>query len=101
MVMSLWPLYGSPCRIDTTCGEHVEQTSVELLINAQRYASAIYYSDDPVSVRLSVFTARRRGICYGPVSVCVCLPVSVTSQSSTKTAKHRITQTKTQIAQGL
>ena len=80
MVMSLWPLYGSPCRIDTTCGEHVEQTSVELLINAQRYASAIYYSDDPVSVRLSVFTAR----CYasavlamGPcpsvsLSICVC-----------------------------
>jgi len=32
-----------------------------------------------------------RGICYGPVSVCVCL--SVISRSSTKTAKHRITQT--------
>ena len=36
-----------------------------------------------------------RGTSHGPVSVCVCLSVclSVTSRSSTKTAKHRITQT--------
>ena len=32
-----------------------------------------------------------RGTSHGPVSVCVCL--SVTSRSSTKTAKRRITQT--------
>jgi len=32
-----------------------------------------------------------RGTSHGPVSVCLCL--SVTSQSSTKTAKRRITQT--------
>jgi len=30
---------------------------------------------------------------HGPVSVSVCQSVSVTSRSSTKTAKHRITQT--------
>jgi len=35
--------------------------------------------------------AMLRRICYGPVSVCVCL--SVTSRCSTKTAKHGITQT--------
>ena len=39
-----------------------------------------------------------RGTSHGPVSVrlsvCVCLSVSVTSRSSTKTAKRRITQTK-------
>ena len=34
-----------------------------------------------------------RGTSHGPVSVCLCLSVSVTSRSSTKTAKHRITQT--------
>jgi len=36
-----------------------------------------------------------RGTSHGPVSVrvCVCLSVSVTSRSSTKTAKRRITQT--------
>ena len=45
---------------------------------------------------------RMRGICCGPVSVCVCLlSVSVTSRCSTKTAKHRITQTKNAIDQGL
>ena len=52
------------------------------------------------------FTAR----CYasavlsmGPClqSVCLCLPVSVTSRCSTKTAKHRTTQTNHTIAQGL
>jgi len=35
-----------------------------------------------------------RGTSHGPVSVSVCLSVSVTSRSSIKTAKHRITQTK-------
>jgi len=36
-----------------------------------------------------------RGTSHGPVSmsVCVCLPVSVTSRSSTKTAKRRISKT--------
>ena len=34
-----------------------------------------------------------RGTCHGPVSVCVCLSLSVTSRSSTKMAKRRITQT--------
>jgi len=34
-----------------------------------------------------------RGTSHGPVSVCVCLCLSVTSQCSTKTAKRRITQT--------
>jgi len=36
-----------------------------------------------------------RGTSHGPVSVClsVCLCLSVTSRCSTKTAKHRITQT--------
>jgi len=34
-----------------------------------------------------------RGICYGRVSVCLCVCLSVTSQSSTKTAKRRMTQT--------
>jgi len=39
---------------------------------------------------------RGRPIYYGPVTVCVCVCVrlSVTSRCSTKTAKHRITQTK-------
>ena len=35
-----------------------------------------------------------RGTSHGPVSVSVCLSVCVTSRCSTKTAKHRITQTK-------
>ena len=36
-----------------------------------------------------------RGTSHGPVSVCVrvCMSVSVTSRSPTKTAKHKITQT--------
>ena len=34
-----------------------------------------------------------RGTSHGPVSVCVCLSVSVTSRTSTKTAKRRIIQT--------
>ena len=34
-----------------------------------------------------------RGTSHGPVSVCVCLSVSVTSRCFTKTAKRRITQT--------
>ena len=34
-----------------------------------------------------------RGTSHGPESVCVCLSVSVTSRSSTKTAKRRITKT--------
>ena len=34
-----------------------------------------------------------RGTSHGPVSVSVCLCLSVTSRSSTKTAKRRITQT--------
>ena len=42
-----------------------------------------------------------RGTSHGPVSVCVCLSVSVTSRSSTKTAKRRITQTTHTIPQGL
>ena len=43
-----------------------------------------------------VFTARWlciRGTSHGPVSVCLCLSVSVTSRSSTKTDKQRITRT--------
>ena len=35
-----------------------------------------------------------RGTSHGPVSVSVCLSLCVTSRCSTKTAKHRITQTK-------
>jgi len=34
-----------------------------------------------------------RGTSHGPVSVCVCVCLSVTSRISTKTAKQRITQT--------
>jgi len=34
-----------------------------------------------------------RGTSHGPVSVCLSVSVSVTSRSSTKTAKRRITQT--------
>jgi len=40
----------------------------------------------------------KHGTSHGPVSVCVCL--SVTSRSSTKTAKRRITQQHHTIAQG-
>jgi len=40
-----------------------------------------------------------RGTSHGPVYVCVCL--SVTSRSSTKTAKRRITKQHRTIAQGL
>ena len=47
----------------------------------------------------------KRGICYGPVTVCLCLcrSVSVTCRCSTKTAKCRITQTTPydRIARGL
>ena len=34
-----------------------------------------------------------RGTSHGPVSVCLSVRPSVTSRCSTKTAKHRITQT--------
>ena len=34
-----------------------------------------------------------RGTSHGPVSVCLSVRLSVTSRSSTKTAKRRITQT--------
>jgi len=44
-----------------------------------------------------------RGTSHGPVSVCLSVSVSVTSRSSTKTAKRRIKQTTPhdRIAQGL
>ena len=46
-------------------------------------------------VRFSFYRAMLciRGTSHRPVSVCVCPSVSVTSRSSTKTAKRRITQT--------
>jgi len=46
-------------------------------------------------VRLSFYRAMLciRGTSHGPVSVCLSVRPSVTSRSSTKTAKRRITQT--------
>jgi len=61
------------CLVD--CRVPVRSSGVHPFFTARRYASAVYH------------------VCCGPVSVCLCLSVSVTSRSSTKTAKYRITQT--------
>jgi len=45
-------------------------------------------------------TLCQRGICYGPVSVCLSVCLSVRSRCYTKTAKHRITQTTRQYSRG-
>ena len=60
--------------------------------------------DDDYSVDL-IFTARCYASAVLAMGLCLCLFVSVclsdTSRSSTKTAKHRITQTDDTIVQGL
>jgi len=75
MVMSLWPgfwptLYNAYCILGCGCSK-TRTASARLVFTARCYASAVL----------------AMGLC---LSVCVC--PSVTSQSSTKTAKRRITQ---------
>ena len=68
--------------------------SAHTVVNAfyERIGLPIPRSLFHITVISCIFTARRyRGICYGFLSVGVCL--SVTSQYFTKTAKRRITQT--------
>jgi len=77
-----------------------ERQSLEI-VAAAFYRSIDYHSNDIYllwCIENNFYRAMLciRGTSHGPVSVCLCLSVrlSATSRSSTKTAKHRISQTK-------
>jgi len=66
-----------------------------IVINSSISSSVFNFMVQYVVYCINFFRAMLciRGTSQGPVSVCVCVCLSVTSRCSTKTAKRRITQT--------